>query len=212
MSLPKRALTGKVLRLVLLVFLVPTLAGCTAPGEGPYGDDRDGMADEDTADGDGDGTTTTDATMTIRSSAFDDGDPIPDRFTCTDEDISPPLTFADVPDEAVALALIMDDPDAPAGTWTHWVFFDLPADQGSLDADADIAALGGTLGENSWDRAEHGGPCPPEGDDPHRYVFRLFALDAELGLDEGAARADVESAAEDHKVAEATLTGTYARG
>lgn len=111
----------------------------------------------------------------------------------------------------MTLALVMDDPDAPGGTWVHWVVFDLPASTPEL-AEGSSGALpqGAVEGTNSWNRNGYGGPCPPSG--THRYFFRLYALDTSLDLDASATAADVNGACEAHVLAEATLMGRYARG
>jgi hypothetical protein len=143
--------------------------------------------------------------MRLTSSAFDQGEAIPRRFTCDGPDVSPPLALADVPDGTVSLVLIMDDPDAPGGTWDHWVAYDIPvrtvfnADSGSV----------GIAGRNSWGRTGYGGPCPPRG--THRYVFTAYALDTRLGFGPGADKARVLEALDGHVLAEARLMGRYER-
>jgi Raf kinase inhibitor-like YbhB/YbcL family protein len=143
------------------------------------------------------------AVMELTSPAFDPEGRIPDRFTCKGNDDSPELRLAGVPQEAVTLALIMDDPDAPGGTWDHWVAFDItptgviPENVGEL----------GTGGLNSWKRSGYGGPCPPPG--VHRYYFRVYALDTSLGLAEGSTKDAVLSAATGHTLEVATLMGTF---
>lgn len=143
--------------------------------------------------------------MQLVSSEFGEGDLIPTRFSCDGEDISPPLTISDIPDDAVALVLIMDDPDAPGGTWDHWVAFDIPPTPVIIQGVGSI----GVGGVNSWGRTGYGGPCPPSG--THRYVFRVLALSSELGLAEGATKEEVLEAAAQVTMAEATLMGRYAR-
>lgn len=142
--------------------------------------------------------------MKLTSRAFEHEQPIPSRFTCDGEDVSPELTIAGIPEGVAAFVLIMDDPDAPVGTWDHWVAYDIdpvaaiPEDVGEL----------GTGGLNSWKRTGYGGPCPPSG--THRYFFKVYALDAPLGLAEGATKAQVINAMGGHVLAEAVLMGTYA--
>jgi Raf kinase inhibitor-like YbhB/YbcL family protein len=144
--------------------------------------------------------------MTITSPAFIEGDPIPVQFSCDGEDISPELAWSGIPEGTASLAFIMDDPDAPMGTWVHWVLFNLPADSTGLPQ----AVTGvGVDGQNSWDRTGYGGPCPPGG--THRYYFKLYALDTILDLDPGANKAALESAMEGHILAQAELMGTYSR-
>jgi Raf kinase inhibitor-like YbhB/YbcL family protein len=143
--------------------------------------------------------------MRLTSTVFADGDPIPSRYTCDGDDISPPLEIHDLPEGTVTLALIMDDPDAPAGTWDHWVAYDIPPTPTIAE---NVGALG-IAGRNSWRRTGYGGPCPPRGE--HRYFFRVFALDTRLGLREGSPKKRLLRALEGHVLAEATLTGRYAR-
>lgn len=148
----------------------------------------------------------------LRSPAFEHGEPIPRRYTCDGEDLSPPLEWSDPPEGTVSLALIMDDPDAPVGTWDHWVLFDIPADVRSLPEGVPPDAeppQGGRHGRNSWRRLGYGGPCPPGG--THRYFFRLYALDTALGLSSGAAKGDILKAMEGHVLGQAELMGTYSR-
>ncbi|KKL66619.1 hypothetical protein LCGC14_2143140, partial [marine sediment metagenome] len=120
--------------------------------------------------------------------AFGNGDPIPTKYTCDDQDISPPLQWGDPPEGTRSFALICDDPDAPVGTWVHWVLYNLPASARDLPeavpSDAELSG-GGRHGQNSWRRPGYGGPCPPGG--THRYFFKLYALDDELDLAAGVA-------------------------
>jgi Raf kinase inhibitor-like YbhB/YbcL family protein len=142
--------------------------------------------------------------MKLTSASFSEGKPIPPSFTCDGADKAPTLNVADVPANAKSLILIMDDPDAPRGTWDHWILFNIaPSVQTINDKTAGVG------GKNSWGRTGYGGPCPPSG--THRYFFKLYALDAMLDLKEGAARAAVEKAMQGHIVAEAKLMGTYQR-
>lgn len=150
--------------------------------------------------------------MELRSSAVGKGQEIPLRFTCDDADISPPLSWSGVPPGTRALALICDDPDAPVGTWVHWVYYDIPATVSQLGegvASAEKPTQGGVQGLNDFGRLGYGGPCPPSG--RHRYYFRLYALDTSLGLKPGASRKQVESAMAGHILDEAQLMGTYSR-
>ena len=145
----------------------------------------------------------------LSSSAFSEGSVIPKQYTCDGEDISPPLTWTDLPENTTSLALIMDDPDAPAGTWVHWVLYDLPGDVEELQENTELAAGSGKLGKNSWGRLAYGGPCPPSGS--HRYFFKLYALDTFLELDEGVAKDELLQAMEGHILDRGQLMGTYAR-
>jgi Raf kinase inhibitor-like YbhB/YbcL family protein len=150
-------------------------------------------------------------TLTLSSPAFEPGAEIPVLFTCDGDDLSPPLDWTGAPPGTGSFALIIDDPDAPGGTWVHWVVWDLPGDLSGLAEAASAGSLpGGTReGSNSWKRARYGGPCPPSG--THRYVHKLFALDAPLG-DLGRLTADeLSGAMRPHVVASAELVGTYRR-
>ena len=151
--------------------------------------------------------------LEIGSDSFDEGETIPVRHTCDGEDVSPPLSVEAVPAGAESLALVVDDPDAPAGTWVHWVLYGLPADLRSLPEGvaADAEVLDGALqGENDFGDLGWGGPCPPPGEE-HRYVFRLYALDGAPDLDSGATKEELLAAVEPMVVGEARLTGRYQR-
>ncbi len=152
-------------------------------------------------------------TMQLTSTAFKEGKEIPSKYTCDGRDLSPPLKWGDVPAGAKSLALITDDPDAPVGTWVHWVVYDLPATATELPegvAKAQTVEGGAKQGFNDFKRLGYGGPCPPRGK-PHRYFFKLYALDAPLDLKPGATKKEVERAMEKHVLAEANLMGTYQR-
>jgi Raf kinase inhibitor-like YbhB/YbcL family protein len=143
--------------------------------------------------------------MRLTSPAFANGEPIPARFTCDGADVSPTLEIADLPEGTACLALIMDDPDAPVGTWDHWVAYDMPATAAIPEG---VKALG-TAGRNSWRKTGYGGPCPPFGE--HRYYFRAYALDRPLGLPPGASKKQVIEAMRGRILAEASLMGRYTR-
>jgi Raf kinase inhibitor-like YbhB/YbcL family protein len=147
------------------------------------------------------------ADFALESSAFGHAQPIPNRYTCDGEDLSPPLRWANVPEEARSLALVVDDPDAPRGVFTHWVAWGL--DPGAAGLGEGEAALG--EGRNDFGTVGYRGPCPPPGHGRHRYVFRLYALDRDLELDSGAEKAELERAIEGHVVTMAELVGTYER-
>ncbi len=152
--------------------------------------------------------------MRLRSSAFSDGSAIPRRFTCDGEDLSPPLDWSDVPAATRSFVLLCDDPDAPAGTWHHWAAYDIPAGQTALPLDASKKAekLAFNQAINDFQRPGYGGPCPPHGNGPHHYHFRLSALSLDrLSLPAKASCRDVESAARKHTLAEAVLVGIYRR-
>jgi hypothetical protein len=152
-------------------------------------------------------------TLQISSTAFTEGGAIPKKFTCDSEDVSPPLAWSGVPAGVKSLALIADDPDAPMGTWVHWVLFDIPASSSGLPEAVEkkptVPGIG-TQGSNDFGKIGYGGPCPPRGK-PHRYFFKLYALDNTLELKPGAKKADVEKAMRGHILAQGQLMGTYSR-
>jgi Raf kinase inhibitor-like YbhB/YbcL family protein len=144
--------------------------------------------------------------VNLTSSAFDNGRPIPTRHTCDGDDVSPPLQWSDVPERTQSLALVCDDPDAPGGTFTHWLAWGIEADVRGL-AEGERASA---EGENDFGRTGYGGPCPPRGHGPHRYSFRLYALSEKPELQPGARKDALEQAVID-SLAVAELTGTYER-
>jgi Raf kinase inhibitor-like YbhB/YbcL family protein len=146
------------------------------------------------------------AKMKITSSAFQDGANIPSKFTCDGADTSPPLQIADIPSEAKSLALIVDDPDAPSGLFTHWLVWNIPP-QTSAVGEGSVPK--GVQGTNDFGKSGYGGPCPPSG--AHRYYFKIFALDRELDLPFGAKRGQVDAAIKSHVVAQGELKGRYSR-
>ncbi len=136
---------------------------------------------------------------------------IPRLHTCDGADLSPSLEWSGVPSEARSLVLIVDDPDAPAGTWNHWLLYDFSPSITALAQGYKPSALGKS-GKNDFGKLGYGGPCPPRGHGPHRYYFKLYALSIpSLGLPEGAARADIDSAMRGHVLAEAQYMGRYQR-
>lgn len=152
--------------------------------------------------------------MEITSAAFDDGQAIPGVHTCDADDRSPPLAWRDPPGGARAFALVVDDPDAPAGTWVHWVVYRIPGDRRELPegfGEADPEPGGVLQGENDFGDIGYGGPCPPPGT-PHRYVFTLYALDGHPDLESGATKPQLLDAIEGHVLERAQLVGTYRRG
>jgi len=149
----------------------------------------------------------------LASSAFAEGQPIPKKHTCDDRDASPPLKWSGAPANTKSFALIADDPDAPVGTWVHWVLYDLPASTGELAENIEKSQYlpgGGKQGLNDFRRLGYGGPCPPPGK-AHRYFFKLYALNAVLDLKPGATKKEVLKAMESHLLAEGQLMGTYQR-
>lgn len=199
---PSMALT---LRWGVARWLVMTLAALTLVGCGD-----DGGAPEPAGDGGGVPTPSgAGGELTLQSAAFADGETIPERHTCDGEDVSPPLAWDGVPDDAAALALVVTDPDAPDGPFVHWVVAGLdPAadgvDAGTLPAEA-------VEGTNDFGERAYGGPCPPSGDPAHEYVFTLYAADDPLPVERGATADEVEAALADRVLASGELTGTYSR-
>lgn len=171
--------------------LLIALASCGAAKEGKT------MTDE-----------TTITQFSIRSADFSDGQPIPEVHGCDGADRSPALSWDEPPPGTKSFALIMDDPDAPNGTFRHWAAYDIPATARAIPAGEAL----GTQATNDFGKSGYGGPCPPKGHGPHHYRFKLYALDvAKLELADGAKVKDVEDAAQKHQVGIARLTGTFER-
>jgi Raf kinase inhibitor-like YbhB/YbcL family protein len=148
------------------------------------------------------------AKLELTSSAFQNGQPIPTQFTCDGADQSPPLQWGEPPPGTKSFALVIDDPDAPSGTFRHWGVFDIPASARSLGG----GQPAGTEVANDFGKTGYGGPCPPKGHGAHHYHFKLFALDTDrLDVGANAKIADVEHAAQQHAVAQGELVGTYER-
>lgn len=151
--------------------------------------------------------------FTLSSPAFREGETIPKKYTCVGEDVSPPLQWTGPPKGTRSLALIMDDPDAPMGTWVHWVLFNIPPQEPGLPEGVpplDTFPKGARHGINDFKRVGYGGPCPPPGK-PHRYFFKLYALDTLLDLPPRATKAQVVAASRGHVLAEARLMGRFGR-
>jgi Raf kinase inhibitor-like YbhB/YbcL family protein len=149
----------------------------------------------------------------LETKAFPKGGEIPARYTCSGDDLSPALSWSGVPQNTKSFALIVDDPDAPSGTFTHWLVYDLPAATHHLPESVsrtDDQSGGGRQGRNDFGRVGYGGPCPPPGK-AHRYFFRLYALNAPLSLPAGASRQALEAAMRGHVIAQAELMGKFAR-
>lgn len=150
--------------------------------------------------------------LELTSIAFKNGSGIPSKYTCDGSDVSPPLSWSGVPAGTKSLALIADDPDAPMGTWVHWVAWNIPASVTNLKEGLEKSAAladGTKQGISDFKRPGYGGPCPPSG--THRYMFKLYALDATLDLAENTTKAKVEAAMKGHVLGQATLMGTYSR-
>ncbi len=153
------------------------------------------------------------STFTLTSPMFADGRAIISQYTCDGPNMSPPLTWAGVPEGVKGFALTMDDPDAPGEVFDHWVLYNIPADRTDLPqnvAKTETVAGIGVQGKNSFGTLDYSGPCPPAGA-PHRYRFHLYALDERLFLQRGASKADLEGAIAGHILAQAELIGSYQR-
>lgn len=144
--------------------------------------------------------------MQVSSPEFEQFQSIPDKFTCQGENISVPLKFLDTPKETKSFAIIVDDPDAPSGVFTHWVAWNIPAKPGVLVEGQQTPGKG----KNSYGKTGYKGPCPPPGK-PHRYFFKVFALDTILELNEGASKEELLKAMEGHILSQSELVGTYQR-
>jgi Raf kinase inhibitor-like YbhB/YbcL family protein len=148
--------------------------------------------------------------MTLSSSAFKDGQPIPADYTCDGKNISPQLSWGGAPGNTQSLMLLVDDPDAPSGVWTHWILFNLLTDTSELPEDFAKSPSTAKQGTNDFKKPGYGGPCPPSGK-VHRYFFRIFALDTTLNLPAGASRKEIDAAMAKHVLAMGQLMGTYQR-
>jgi len=142
--------------------------------------------------------------LSVNSPEFLHNERIPAKYTCDGDNVNPPLKILDIPEEAVSLVLIVDDPDAPGGNWDHWVVWNIPPTE-EIDEDS----IPGTEGVNDFRKNAWGGPCPPSG--THRYFFKVYALDSQLELDSDARKNDVYEAMEGHVMAEGELIGVYSR-
>lgn len=151
--------------------------------------------------------------MNLTSTSFASGGNIPKKYTCDADDNSPALSWSGAPQGTKSFALIADDPDAPVGTWTHWLLYDLPATTTSLPENVskvEEPPIGGRQGRNDFRKTGYGGPCPPPGK-PHRYFFKLYALDQTMNLKAGASKKELEQAMRTHILAQAELVGKYGR-
>jgi len=181
------------------------LAGCETATEGGSGASDSSVT-----------TVASDTSMTLSSSAFMDGGPIPARYTWDGDDVSPPLEIAGVPGGAASLALIVDDPDAPGGTFVHWLLWNVPADTTEIPEGQPparrIEGLGNARqGTNGFGELGYGGPRPPEEDDAHTYRFTLYVIDQQLNVQAGSRKAQLDQAMDGNTIASARLTGEYAR-
>jgi Raf kinase inhibitor-like YbhB/YbcL family protein len=153
-------------------------------------------------------TGVTPSTLTVTSKAFAANGAIPVDYSCDGTNHSPPLAWSAPPEGTKTLAVILDDPDAPGGTFTHWLAYDIAPSTLGLPEGAEVASLGGVEGTNGFGRTGYGGPCPPRRE-MHRYYFRVFALNAPLGVKPGANRDAVDAAMSQHVLAEGSLMGTF---
>ena len=147
--------------------------------------------------------------LQLRSDDFENNDLIPQKFSCDGQDFSPHLAWDSVPEGTLSFVLICDDPDAPMGTWDHWLLYNIPPDIRHLEEHIHTLPEGTQEGSNSWNRTGYGGPCPPDGE--HRYFFKLYALDKTLLLDDAAKKFDIIQTMQDHILGQAELIGRYSR-
>ena len=147
--------------------------------------------------------------MKITSSAFQEGANIPSKFTCDGSDANPALRFEQIPPEAKSLVLIVDDPDAPSGLFTHWLAWNI--DPKITEVAENSAPSNAVQGRNDFGKSGYGGPCPPKGDKPHHYIFTVYAVSKKIDLAPGASADDLRAAIKGKIVAEGKLTGTYQR-
>jgi Raf kinase inhibitor-like YbhB/YbcL family protein len=148
------------------------------------------------------------SSITVTSKSFPSNGPIPIDYTCDGKDISPQITWSSPPEGTKSLSLVVDDPDASSGTFTHWLVYNLPAETTSLAEGVDPSTQGAKIGLNDFDQVRYGGPCPPKMQ-IHRYRFHLYALNASLDLPDGANRARVDTAMNGHVLGEGTLYGQF---
>ena len=146
-------------------------------------------------------------TLRISSAAFMDGARIPKKHTCDGDNVAPPLEWSGLPEGSKSVAIICEDPDAPSGTFTHWLLYDVPISKHRLDEGASI----GKAGVNDFGKAGFGGPCPPRKDQAHHYHFHIYALDTDSLGPSGLSKDDAKKAMSGHVLAEGELTGTYKR-
>jgi Raf kinase inhibitor-like YbhB/YbcL family protein len=159
-------------------------------------------------------TSEADMSLDLKSDAFVNGQSIPAKYSCIGKNVSPALTWSDPPAGAQSFALIVDDPDAPAGTWVHWVLYNIPADRRSLPEDLPVAGKNAEpnaiyFGKNSSGNTRYDGPCPPSG--THRYYFKLYALDTLINLVPGATKNELLSQMQGHILAQGELMGTFSK-
>ncbi|MHB9858318.1 YbhB/YbcL family Raf kinase inhibitor-like protein [Streptomyces sp. YIM S03343] len=194
---------GSVTAMVALMIAPALMAGCADSGDGGGANGGDSSASSAAP------SPTAARRITVSSSAFAEDGTVPRRHTCDGADVSPPLAFSGVPEGAAGLTVLVEDPDAPRGTFTHWLLWD--ADPHETRWAAGTAPRGAVQGRNGFGKNSYGGPCPPRGSAPHHYVFTVYATDRALGLAPGASADTLKRALEGHVLASGTLTGRYGR-
>ena len=147
--------------------------------------------------------------LTLKSASLIAGGLIPQKYTCDGIDLSPHLAWKGAPQATSSFALVMDDPDAPMGTWDHWILFNIPGEMTQIEEGTRLFPHDVRFGRNSWGRLNYGGPCPP--DREHIYIFKLYALDMALDLESGASKREIEAAMEGHILAYAEFKARYDR-
>jgi Raf kinase inhibitor-like YbhB/YbcL family protein len=200
-------MTAMITKLCLLSCALILYCSCSGRNRNPAGENQNSSEVSNTNEGLG-------GKMNIKlsSTAFQDGEMIPTKYTCNGANVSPPLEWSGVPQTAKSLALICDDPDAPGKTWVHWVVFDLPASRTSLPENVppqETIADGGKQGTTDFKKIGYGGPCPPSG--THRYFFKIQALDTDLNLNSRTTKDQLLQAMKGHVLAQGELMGRYKR-
>ena len=148
--------------------------------------------------------------MKIFSNSFNNNENVPEKFTCNGKNISPHLKWENYPENTRSFALIMDDPDAPAGTWVHWIVYNIPSNINELKESVKLNLINATEGKNSWGNNSYGGPCPPPGN-THRYFFKIYALNIKTNFPEGLTKSELLQRIKSHIISEAHLIGLYKR-
>lgn len=183
----------------ILFVLAIAIIGCTPTDAGKVANDS--LSQQ--------GGEALDMTIKLTSTAFEHKGAIPDAYTCKGKNLSPNLSWSDNPEGTKSFALIMDDPDAPMGTWVHWVLYNIPSSITTLDDGSSASDTGMKTGVNSWRKADYGGPCPPTGQ--HRYFFKLYALDTLMDAQEEYTKAELIHAMQGHVLATGELMGTFSK-
>ncbi len=145
--------------------------------------------------------------MEVKSTSFKNNGNIPSKYTCDGDNVNPPLIIEDIPENTKSIAIIMDDPDAPSETFTHWIVWNIKPEGDKLTIEENSKP--GVEGINDFNKTGYGGPCPPSG--IHRYFFRIYALNSELNLEENSGRVELENQIKKHRIEESVLMGTYKR-